>query len=230
MTLTEHPLTRTEAMTRLAPRDTVPLKLGAYAAIHDAILRDLARLECRTGRAAAGVGPELDRAGLQRWWARFERNIEHHHEREDDLLFPLLLERGVALDVAGLTGDHDVLDVLMADVRHGLADAPVADLAAAAAALRAHMDDHLTREELEVFPAVDAHVSAEEYAEIEAEMRKGLPLREMAFTLPWIADELHPRLLAHMQEELPAPLLALDRLVWQRRYARTAAPLLAVVR
>lgn len=230
MTLTETTPHLTGVPPRLAPRDTLPLKLGAYAAIHDAILRDLARLEARTRASAAGVGPDLDRAGLARWWVRFERNIDHHHEREDDLLFPLLVERGVALDLAGLTDDHDVLDRLMADVRGCLVDGGPADLVVAATALRAHMDDHLTREEVEVFPAVDAHFTVEEYAELEAEMRKGLPLREMAFTLPWIEDGLQPRLHAHLCHELPAPLLALDRLLWQRRYARTAAPLVEVAR
>lgn len=230
MTLTDINPDLTEAPAGLAPRDTLPLKLGSYAAIHDAILRDLARLECRIGRAAAGVGPELDRAGLQRWWARFERNIEHHHEREDDLVFPRLVARGAVLDLAALGDDHDVLDVLMADVRAHLADGPAGELATLATALRAHMDDHLAREEQEVFPAVDAHFTVEEYAALEAEMREGLPLREMAFTLPWIEDELHPRLLAHLYHDLPAPLLLLDRLVWQRRYARTAAPLVVVAR
>ena len=158
------------------------------------------------------------------------RGLVHHHGREDDLLFPLLLERGVTLDLAGLGGDHDVLDRLMADVGDGLTEAPVTELAALAAALRAHMEDHLAREEFEVFPAVDAHFTIEEYAELEAEMREGLPLREMAFTLPWIRDELHPRLEAHLRHELPAPLLALDRLLWSRRYARTAAPLVEVAR
>lgn len=215
----------------LVERDTLPLKLAAYAAIHDAILRDLARLEA-VARHAADVGDERgwDRAGLQRWWARFEGNIEHHHEREDDLLFPLLLEKGVELDLAGLTADHEVLDVLMAEVRTGLAVAPPAEVAVSAGALRAHMDLHLAREEYEVFPAADRLFTEEEYADLEAQMREGMAFRELGFTLPWLADDLHPRLLAHLLAGLPAPLRMLHRLFWQRSYATVAAPLRGVAR
>lgn len=231
MTITEMTGTRpagTECAT-LVPRDRLPLKLAAYAGIHDAILRDLSRLE-RLARRGERAGV-IDRAGLRRWWAQFTAGIEHHHEREDDLLFPMLIERGVTLDLAGLTADHDVLDGLMAAVHDGLAGTdPIERLAVTVAALLAHMDDHLAREEQQLFGPIDALFSSEEYADLEAEMRAGMSVRDLAFTLPWILDDLHPRLLGHLVAEAPAPLRLMNRLFWARSYAKIAAPVLAVAR
>jgi len=222
----------------LQSRDALPARLLNYAALHDAITRDLDRLERLTAWLAATGGPAgTDLLTLSRWWERFERCIVHHHEREDDLVFPLLAERGMPVDPV-LTEDHHELDRLMATVRHLLVgshgnDRRVADpagLAESARALREHMDDHLVREEAVVFPAHEAVLSEEDVVKMERQMRRGLSLGDLAFTAPWILDGAHPRVAAQVWADAPAPLRVLYRLFWQRSYATVAAPILAVAR
>ena len=54
-------------------------------------------------------------------------------------------------------------------------------------------------------------------------VKRLMPLSSMAFTLPWILDEVHPALAEHAL--IPLPLKALNRLFWERTYARLSAPL-----
>lgn len=225
----------TAATPQLLPREDLPPKLLSYAGLHDAIVRDLDRLE-RVAAAATRAPSVLDGAGLGRWWERFERSIVHHHEREDSLVFPLLVELGATIDPV-LTEDHHELDRLMDVARQRvqvLRDH--SDTGAAAAlgdcvsALSVHMADHLGREEASIFPAYDRLLDDEANAELERGMRKGMSLRDIAFEAPWVLDEAHPRLWAQLDVDLPAPLRFMIRRVWTRSYTRLAAPVLAGAR
>lgn len=220
---------------QLLSREDLPPKLLSYAGLHDAIVRDLDRLE-RVATAATRAPSTLDGVGLARWWERFERSIVHHHEREDTLVFPLLVERGATID-AVLTEDHHELDRLMEMARQRVTVLrEQLDAGAAAAfgdcvsALAVHMADHLGREEASVFPAYDRLLDDEANAELERGMRKGMSLRDMAFEAPWVLDEAHPRLDAQLDTDLPAPLRFMIRRVWTRRYVSLAAPVLAGAR
>jgi iron-sulfur cluster repair protein YtfE (RIC family) len=219
-------MTATAAPTTL-PRTELAPHLAAYAAIHDAMVRDAARLARAVATAPLEEGP-----ALRAWWELFEEAIEHHHTREDDLVFPLVAERDADFTSGELIADHAVLDVHMGLVRGGLEDLATGrhelgevrtDLVRQVGAFAHHLDDHLAREERIVFPVLATQVSADEYAAMEKEMQKGTPLSSLRFTLPWILDDVHPTLLANA--EIPLLLRVLDRWFWERRYARIAAPL-----
>ena len=68
---------------------TPPDFLEGIIVIHGAMLRDADRLpraiDAATTREAA--------VALQRWFAKFAREVEHHHLREDDVVWPMLVER-----------------------------------------------------------------------------------------------------------------------------------------
>jgi iron-sulfur cluster repair protein YtfE (RIC family) len=201
--------------------------LAAYAAIHDAMVRDARRLAAAVATAPVEVGP-----GLLAWWERYEEEIEHHHTREDDLVFPLVAERDPGFTSGELQADHTVLDLHMGLVRGSLEALAAGtqdlgevrtDLVRQVGAFTVHLDEHLGREEHVVFPVLATRVSADEYAEMEKAMRKGMPLSSLAFALPWILDEVHPVLAEHAV--IPLPLRVLDTLFWERRYARLSAPL-----
>ena len=218
--------TTTETPPTLARAALAP-HLAAYAAIHDAMVRDAHRLAAVVATAPVEVGP-----ALLAWWERYEEEIEHHHTREDDLVFPLVAERDAGFTSGELQADHTVLDLHMGLVRGSL-EALVTgaqelgevrtDLVRQVGAFAVHLDEHLGREEHVVFPVLATRVSEKEYARLEREMRKGMPLSSMAFALPWILDEVHPALAEHAA--IPLPLKVLNRLVWQRRYTRLSAPL-----
>lgn len=227
MTTIETPTT--SATTGLIRGAALPAHLASYAGIHDAMVRDAARLARVVATVAADEGP-----ALVSWWEHYEANIVHHHEREDDLVFPLVARVDPAFRADELVADHVVLDTHMDQLRAGLAalaagtrdlDDHRAELTGLVATFAAHLDDHLAREEQVIFPVLATRVSADEYADLEAQMRKGSSLRDLAFTLPWILDDVDPDLEA--KAEVPWLLAALDRLFWQRRYRRIAAPVLA---
>ena len=212
------------------PRADLAPHLAAYAAIHDAMVRDAARL----ARAVA-TSPVEDGPALRAWWDHYELEIEHHHTREDDIVFPLVAERATDFTSNELMADHAVLDLHMGLVRGSLDELASgtrdlgevrSDLVRQVGAFAFHLDAHLGREEQVVFPVLATRVTPKEYAELEAQLRKGSPLSSLAFVLPWILDEVHPTLAENA--DIPLPLRVLDRLFWERRYARIAAPLLAV--
>jgi iron-sulfur cluster repair protein YtfE (RIC family) len=222
-------MTTTSTPTMLDRAELAP-HLAAYAAIHDAMVRDAGRLARVVASAPIEVGP-----GLLAWWDRYEEEIEHHHTREDELVFPLVAERDADFTSGELQADHSVLDLHLGLVRASLEALATGsqelaevrtDLVRQVGAFAFHLDEHLGREEHVVFPVLATRVTEEEYADLEARMRKGMPLSSLAFALPWILDEVHPALAEHAV--IPLPLRVLDRLLWQRSYRRLTAPLRSV--
>ena len=225
----------TAARIELQPRAELPAKLLSYAGMHDAVLRDLERLE-RVTATGARTPSTIDGVALLRWWERFERSIVHHHEREDSMVFPLLAERGATIDPI-LTEDHHELDRLMTSARQRLVTVrthldkgSAAALTDSISALSVHMADHLGREEAVVFPAYDELLSDEDNVELERAMRKGMSLGDIAFEAPWVLDEAHPRLQAQLVADVPALMRFMIRRVWRRSYLSLAAPVLAGAR
>ena len=219
----------------LQPRAELPAKLLTYAGLHDAILRDLDRLE-RVAAEGARTPSTIDGAALTRWWERFERSIVHHHEREDDMVFPLLVQRGATIDPI-LTEDHHELDRLMAvagqrvvAVRDHRDSGAAAALGDSVDALAVHMAHHLGREEAAVFPAYDALLSDQDSSELEDAMRKGMSFKDIAFEAPWVLDHAHPRIESFIDAEVPVVLRFMIHRVWRRRYVSLAAPVLAGAR
>jgi hypothetical protein len=81
------------------------------------------------------------------------------------------------------------------------------------------LDEHIAEEEAAVFPVLRAHVSAGDFARCEELFRKGTPLGQLAFLLPWIADQCTPEERAELLGSAGAPLRLLLRLT-EGRYAR----------
>src|SRR4051794_26540380 len=177
-------------MTRTTTQNhTRPSFLDGFAAMHAAMRRDANRLP----RAAAAVRTPADAAALGRWYELFRQTIEHHHEREDDLIWPELLRRDPSFEVehAGLVDDHHDLDTALAAVTTALADrasgvvATNDAAAASAAALGELLVDHLAREEDAAFGRIANEFTAEEWAALERRMLKGTSLSSLAFQIPW---------------------------------------------
>jgi iron-sulfur cluster repair protein YtfE (RIC family) len=221
-------MTTTTTVTTLPRLDRAELspRLAGYAAIHDAMVRDAARLARAVASAPLEMGP-----AMRAWWDLYEANIEHHHVREDELVFPVVAERDADFTSAELMADHAVLDLHMGLVRGSLDELVSGqrelalvrtDLVRQVGAFAHHLDDHLGREEHVVFPVLTERVTDDEWAELETAINEGSKLGELAFTLPWILDDADPALTA--KAEIPLLLRALDGLFWKRRYRRLAAP------
>jgi len=91
--------------------------------------------------------------------------LHHHHETEDDLLWPSITaaDPSAGAGLADLSGEHDLLDAALDDLAiaplRGDADRP--GLAIAAEAVRGLVHRHLDHEEPILFPALRAHMPDE---------------------------------------------------------------------
>ncbi|WP_432968167.1 hemerythrin domain-containing protein [Dactylosporangium sp. CA-233914] len=129
---------------------------------------------------------------IQRYLTSLCDGIHHHHQAEDDVLWPILhATAGAEVDLAELTDDHAQLDPILDRIRAesaALAATP-GDRAAAAnlsdtlATLRDLLDEHIDDEERTVFPVIRRYVSGEQWQHVEEAVRKG---GRMSFELPRI--------------------------------------------
>ena len=137
-------------MTSLDPAPTVRADfLDGFAAMHAGLRRDAAALPAAIERASlTGSLP-----ALQAWFAHFSRTIERHHRREDEVVWPALVEVApdFADDLVALEADHQELDEVLAATATALDDAAsgrgIHDATECATRLSTLMDDHLDREE-----------------------------------------------------------------------------------
>ena len=81
--------------------------LAGFAGIHRAMREDAQTLADVVGSVDA-----VRAEAVVRWFRRFRTSIEHHHTREDELIWPQLAERsaGFSDDLTALTEDHHALD------------------------------------------------------------------------------------------------------------------------
>lgn len=202
----------------------IPAFLHGFRAMHLAMRRDAAGL--------ARLAPQLtERRAARRvahWFDHFVVSIEHHHQREDDVIWPRLIEHDHTFDSIGITLQHDhetldralhAVDVAIREVADGRTG-ETHRIVRAATELQRHLDDHLDREEAAVFPRLAQHFTADQYAVIEAELRRGLGLAAMAFQAPWVLDGLPAEQIAALLDPVPAPIRLLNATVFRPRYRR----------
>lgn len=226
MTTTDHPPQPPFAVTPRRAGEAQADLMG-FTLIHRA-LRSGARMlaDATTEIAAAGAcSRERQRAVVQVSLAVLHE-ITQHHEREDDVLWPVIVaSTGGAVDLDPLSDDHTELhkvldraaEALPQFARDPAAGAPL--LAAVLTELADLLDEHIAEEEASVFPVVREHVSAEDFARCERLFQKGTSPGRLLFVLPWIVDQCDDAELAEVRRTAPAPLTLLLR-IGQRRYTR----------
>ncbi len=146
-------------------------------------------------------------------------------------MWPLLIDREplFAAEAVSLQHDHEVLDEALHSVAkalHDLVDGSAADsgrLVATATRLRRHLDEHLDREEAAAFPRIARSFTADEYHEVEEELRKGLSLPALAFEAPWVMEGLPAEQTAAMIGSVPMVLQVLYYVAFRPRYRHIAA-------
>jgi iron-sulfur cluster repair protein YtfE (RIC family) len=214
------------------PRADLPDFLVPFASMHDAMRRDAERLTAFATRVPAD--DSRGRAAIARWWDHFEATIVGHHSSEDDVVWPAMAAQlpGFAAAMARLVDEHHALDRAMERVRAELAPRVTvtgdpAALAPAAADFARVLEDHLAYEEETVFPRLEHEFPRAEYERVEREIQRRGNLRRAAFELPWVLDDASPTVEAGVAHLVPMPMRVLNTLVWQRRYRRLVAPLLA---
>lgn len=154
-----------------------------------------------------------------------------HHTTEDDLVWPVLLERArpsTAL-VERMEAQHHGLHAGIAEVRR-LTDAwrsaPSPDLASelstAITGLLGQLTTHLDEEERDVVPLIAEHLSVDEWDEVgKTAFDKFTPSQRFT-AMGQMLEVASPAEAAAMLASLPAPIRVVWRLVGRRRYRNWA--------
>ncbi|WP_250027188.1 hemerythrin domain-containing protein [Paractinoplanes maris] len=160
--------------------------------------------------------------------ANVAAGLHHHHTAEDEMVWPLLLDRArMHTDLINRMEAqherlHEPLDRLgtllprwraeaRADDRDALADV----LAQASVAL----DEHLADEEREVLPIIERHLTPAEWSAVGERGREVIPKGKRALVfLGAILEEATPSEKKRFLAELPVPARVLWRLAGDRVY------------
>jgi hemerythrin-like domain-containing protein len=155
--------------------------------------------------------------------------LHHHHESEDELLYPLLVER--APDQAAMTKavEHQHTEVTSAIDAVSAAcatwrRAPSAEtgeaLAEALDALNAMLQPHLDDEEQQIVPLAAVTLTQQEWTAMGEHSRAAIPRNRMAVAFGMLLEPLDESDRAFMKAELPAPLRLLYPVLIQRPWNR----------
>ena len=198
--------------------------------IHTFVRREFRLAGSLVRRVAAG---DRDRATLVAGHLGFiGRFLHHHHTIEDELLWPLLLERvpdELAPVVHLMESQHATVEALLAEVdvllpRWRSTAAPeVRDrLADVLDELYAALSEHLDAEEQRLLPLAATCVSAEEWGRMGAEGRRRGRSGEGLLVLGMFGYEGDPEVLARMLAAVPVPIRAVLRRLSRRAFRRHA--------
>jgi iron-sulfur cluster repair protein YtfE (RIC family) len=155
--------------------------------------------------------------------------LHHHHSAEDELMWPLLLERA-PMDSALILRMEEQHERIAEIYQRAGAQAQVfaasaqartgQELAQTLTDLAAGLDEHLVDEENHILPLVEDVVTVEEWEALGERGRAGMPksrqLVYVGFLLQANTPERGREFLAHM----PAPVRVLWALVGRRAFAR----------
>jgi hypothetical protein len=204
--------------------------------IHEAFRRDFRRLSAAV--RAPSVGAERARR-LEAHWQFVDEQLHHHHQVEDDSLWPLVRPR--------LAGRDEELAILhQMEVQHagllpkgeavdrGFAAFVAEPAAAAGSTLGDQLDDladalgaHLDNEETRCFPVIDEAMSDAEFEAFGKATAKAIGMRGSARFFPWIFDGADPVERQAVLSMPPPPVRVLCRYAWEPRYQRVVTPLWA---
>jgi hypothetical protein len=160
------------------------------------VVHRMFRREFRLAPGLIHAVPDGDRARaavIGEFYLDLANGLHHHHTCEDELLWPLLLQRVGQLNtdlVRRMESQHERLAVLLDQVSvllprwRDTADAATRDeLAAVIAQASAALDEHLTEEENQILPLVSEHLTHTEWEALRKRGQQGLPKNHKAFIL-----------------------------------------------
>jgi iron-sulfur cluster repair protein YtfE (RIC family) len=152
-----------------------------------------------------------------------------HHTTEDDLVWPVLLERArpSAALVERMEAQHHGLHAAIEEVRRrtdawraALSPDAASQLSAAISAMLGQLTTHLDEEERDVVPLIAEHLSVAEWDHAgKAAFDKFTPGQQFT-AMGQMLEVASPAEAASMLAPLPTPIKLVWRLVGKRRYRR----------
>ena len=203
--------------------------LSMNQVIHAAVRRDVARTEDALRRLADGDAARA--AQVQRAWRNLVRELTHHHEAEDENVWPFLEHRGVdATLLASMESEHAAMKEALTSASRAI-DAVVATPTSAQAAIAADavrdcsvvVNTHLDHEERDVEPIFHG---LEDDPEFKAMSKRLRPARvtDAANALAWMQDGAGERERSSLRASIPGPVVTVLTALLARRYRREVAP------
>ncbi|WP_299923687.1 hemerythrin domain-containing protein [uncultured Nocardioides sp.] len=203
--------------------------LSMNQVIHAAVRRDVGRTE-----QALRTLPDGDTARarqIRTAWRNLVRELTHHHEAEDEHVWPFLQARGVDLALLEeMESEHVAMKQALASVSTSL-DSVVAapsTLNAAAAAdevarAREVINGHLDHEERDVEGPLAALHDDAEFKAMTKKLRPASPV-DAANSLAWMEDGAGERERSSLRAAIPGPVITVLTRLLARRYRREVAP------
>jgi hemerythrin-like domain-containing protein len=192
-----------------AERHEQPADTGFMLAMHGAFRRDLNRL---VARADTPTQHTIDGFHL------LARQLEHHHDAEDEDLWPLLRTHVDSPAITAMEHEHAEVPPMCAAVEDAIARGE--PFGAEARALRQLVLDHLDHEERDVLPLVEQHLDdAEWHGWLMTERAKRPPPERVEF-LTWVLDDAEPPNADAVLRELPPLGRVVYRRVLEPRYRK----------
>ena len=200
------------------------------ALIHKAVRRDLDGFSTALTDFPSG---QMDRASAIaarfRW---FDTLLTHHHEGEEEILWPVL--RGNPDDtteVGELSDEHERIVTTLATARKAMerfgVSASAEDAQAALSAigdLKAAASEHFAHEESEIVELC-SHADQEALAAALKKMGRSAPMRESLWFLQWVADGTTPDETAFLRTLIPTPVHWISKAVVGRDYTKQTVPI-----
>lgn len=175
--------------------------------------------------AEAASRPAAPAAALAETRDFLVAQLRHHHEAEDDLLWPMIIAEapGLTCSLDALSTEHVQLDAAL----DALAAAPVSGLDRtalidAAIVLRDLVHTHLDHEEPVLFPALRDHVSEEAWKEFAQEVIATAPDVGTDLMVGFLEQVGTPEEVAIILGGLPAPARAALREQAQDTFSQLA--------
>jgi iron-sulfur cluster repair protein YtfE (RIC family) len=197
--------------------DRAPADVGFMRAMHDALRRDLVRLEDEVGRVRGWPPP----APFIESWRELSERLVRHHAAEDDDLWPVLRQHLTDLDqqraVDQMLEEHAFLSKRIEGVNRVLAG-DGGDLAVAVNKLGRALRDHLEHEERGVLPLLERHLSRREWRAFLVTERRRTPLRDRPDFLGWVLEDADEADAAAVLAEIPPPGRLVARYLFVPRY------------
>ncbi|MFI6759227.1 hemerythrin domain-containing protein [Micromonospora sp. NPDC050417] len=156
--------------------------------------------------------------------------LEHHHQGEDNLVWPKLLERG-AVEIAPMVetmerqheaihGPLEEVDARLGQWRQTAGAIERDVLATAVERLIPPLFEHLDTEEANLLSLIDKHLTAAEWAEVAAAGMAKLPKGKLPLTIGMALYEAEPEHVQVLKDAVPAPVWFIFSRLGPRAYAK----------
>ena len=201
-----------------------------YQAVHEAFRLATTRLVDATQKLEPTTLPEI----IGPRWRFYEAVLHHHHETEDDTIFPALLAVRPDLDdlVRRLEDDHQQLILTMDEVDAAVIaleqepeTARQRVLGEALVAVRDAFFPHLDIEDETILPAIVAAIPPKEWERIDKDALKSIPRKHLATSVGALDEIIQGKAPADRPPPPPIPIRVMLALSWRKKWSNWIQPL-----